>query len=309
MSSGVIRQVDIAICTWNRDAILAQTLDSVIKLRVPDSVSLCVLIVDNNSTDHTSSVISSFAARFGASGTVVPLTECQQGHTHCRNLAIESASGDLILWTDDDVILAPDWVERYVNAAESEPGNVFWGSVIEPTFQEDPPDWIEHNWENIKGCFAYRNLGDQAIEFSPSQLPYGANFGIRTNIQREFLFDTDLGRRGEFVFGEDELDVFRRILAAGHKGSWIPGAVVQHVIPRQRITEKFVYDYFVGQGKALVANGNPWHRDLARLNSEARSEFLSYKMKRMFADSKTWVSHMIRSALAKGQFDALRKSN
>jgi len=309
MSSGVIRKVDIAICTWNRDALLAQTLDSVIKLRVPDSVSLCVLIVDNNSTDHTSSVIQSFAATFGASGAVVSLSQPQQGHTFCRNLAIESAKGDLILWTDDDVILAPDWVERYVIAAESEPESVFWGSVIEPMFQEDPPDWIEQNWENIKGCFAHRDLGDQAIGFSPSELPYGANFGIRTKVQKEFLFATELGRRGESVFGEDELDVFRRILAAGHKGSWIPGAIVQHVIPRQRVTEKFVYDYFVGQGRALVAKGNPWHKDLARLNSEARSQYLSYKMKRMFADSKTWVSHMIRSALAKGQFEALQHSS
>ena len=301
----MIHKVDIAICTWNRDSLLAQTLNSVLQLSIPESVSVSVLIVDNNSTDHTQSVIDSFVSTAGDQLSVVGLKEAQQGHTFSRNKAIESATGDLMLWTDDDVILPTNWIEAYVAAANQFANSVFWGSVIEPKFQEGPASWITENWDNLKGCFAHRDLGAESIEFTTERLPYGANFAIRTQTQKEFLYSTNLGRRGDAVLGEDELELFRRVLDACHQGNWVPGAIVQHIIPPDRSTEKYVYDYFVGQGRALVAKGKPWHNDVAKFKSEARSEYAKYKLKRAFANSKTWVSHMLRSALAQGQFEAL----
>jgi len=306
----LIQKVDIAICTWNRDALLAQTLDSLLRLSLPETVSVTVLVVDNNSTDHTQSVIKSFISTASNhfpsdSFSVVALAETQQGHTFSRNKAIDSATGDLIVWTDDDVILPGNWIETYVEAANQAPDLSFWGSVIEPKFADGRPKWIEENWANIKGCFAHRDLGEQPIPFTQNRLPYGANFAVRNSVQKEFRFATELGRRGDKVLGEDELELFRRLLAAGHKGGWIPGAVVEHIIPPDRASEKYVYDYFVGQGRALVAKGEPWHTDVAKFRSESRSEYAKYKLKRAFADSKTWVSHLLRSALAQGQFEAL----
>jgi glycosyltransferase involved in cell wall biosynthesis len=306
MSTGEISNVDIAVCTWNREALLAQTLGSFANLIVPETIELQVLIVDNNSTDQTDQVIAKFqSSPFGSKHNVVSLYETRQGHTYSRNRAIASASGDLLLWTDDDVIVAPDWVDKYVRAANSNPGVSFWGSVIKPTFEKQVPAWIEQNWETLKGCFADRGLGDQHVEFSTSQLPYGANFAIRTAVQKQFPFDCDLGRRGDQVLGEDELDLMRRLLAEGHRGVWVPNAVVEHLIPPERATEKFVYEYFIGQGQALVAKGQPWHHDAKRLKREATVERLKYLAKRNLAASPVWVGHLIRSALAKGQFDAI----
>ena len=207
----MIHKVDIAICTWNRDSLLAQTLNSVLQLSIPESVSVSVLIVDNNSTDHTQSVIDSFVSTAGDQLSVVGLKEAQQGHTFSRNKAIESATGDLMLWTDDDVILPTNWIEAYVAAANQFANSVFWGSVIEPKFQEGPASWITENWNNLKGCFAHRDLGAESIEFTTERLPYGANFAIRTQTQKEFLYSTNLGRRGDAVLGEDELELFRRV--------------------------------------------------------------------------------------------------
>lgn len=305
MASRVISRIEIAVCTWNRARLLNQTLESMKRLRIPESVSLSVVIVDNNSNDDTPEVIHRFLNSVGPTMSVTSIQEPNQGHTFSRNTAIEAASGDLLLWTDDDVSLAPDWVERYANAAEHDSNSVFWGSVIDPVFQSGRPDWIEENWDLLRGCFAGRDLGGEPIPLDPSNLPYGANFAILTAIQKEFRFNIDLGRRGNVVLGEDELDLFRRLLKAGYQGAWVPGAVVEHMIPADRATEKYVYDYFVGQGRALVNNENPWHTDLAKLRSESRSEFAKYKVKRLIANSQTWVSHMLRSALAQGQYDAL----
>lgn len=307
MSNGPISQVDIAICTWNRCELLAQTLKSFSELIIPESVQLQVLVVDNHSTDRTPEVIRNFqSTAFAQRCSVVSLTEHQQGHTFSRNRAIGSATGDLILWTDDDVIVDSGWIEKYVSAANNSPNHSFWGSVIEPRFPSGMPQWIERNWEILRGCFAHRDLGEEQLEFTDSKLPYGANFAIRTSVQKEFAFDFELGRRGDEVLGEDELDLMRRMIAAGHCGHWIPGATVEHVIPPERATEQYVYDYFVGQGQALVAKGDPWHTDSDKMKREAASEKTKYRLKRRLSSSQSWVSHLIRSALAQGQFEALR---
>lgn len=306
MSTGEITQVEIAVCTWNRQALLSQTLQSFTRLDVPENIQLSVLIVDNNSTDQTTQVIEEFCdSAFGQDHNVVALHEKQQGHTFSRNRAVESASGDLLLWTDDDVVVSPDWVARYVRAANQGPEFTFWGSVIEPKFEGDVPNWIEQNWEILRGCFAHRDLGDQRLEFSATRLPYGANFAVRTEVQKEFQFDCELGRRGDQVVGEDELELMRRLLARGYRGAWVPGAVVQHFIPPDRASEKYVYDYFVGQGRALVAKDQPWHTNARRMKRESTLESLKYRTKRRISPSPVWVGHMIRSALAQGQFEAL----
>lgn len=301
-----IRSVDIAICTWNRESLLRQTLDSVARLQIPEGIALSVLLVDNASTDRTSEVVEGFAqSSFADRHRVVSLYEPTQGHTFSRNCAVAASEGDLVLWTDDDVVLSADWVTRYVAAANDQPEVSFWGSQIEPKFVGKRPAWIDRNWDKLKGCFAARDLGEEAIELTPTRLPYGANFAVRGTVQRQNLFQTELGRRGELVLGEDELDLMRRLLAQGHRGIWVPGAVVEHLIPESRATTEYVFDYFVGQGRALAARGEAWRQDPLSLISESKTERRYFQLKRFLTKPEVWVSHLIRSALAQGQSEQL----
>lgn len=303
-----IQTVDIAICTWNRSALLAQTLASVSLLDVPGSLSLSVIVVDNNSSDETSKVVNDFAdSTFAKKHRVVCVTEKKQGHTFARNRAIDQSKGELIIWTDDDVLLAKDWVRNYVDAANFQPEASFWGGQIEPIFPANKPDWIENNWEMLSGCFADRDLGDESIELTVDRLPYGANFAVRGDAQRANKFDEQLGRRENEVLGEDELELMRRLLNQGFRGRWVPETNVQHLIPADRSTTKYVYDYFVGQGRKLVIGGEPWHTDVARMRSEARREYRKYSVKRFFASSNQWCSHLVRSGLAFGQWQVLNR--
>lgn len=302
-----IQSIELVVCTWNRAELLAKTLESFAQLQVPTGLKLGVLIVDNNSTDHTPQVVKSFCeSGFAQSHSVVALKETSQGHTFSRNRAIAHAGSDLMIWTDDDVKVPTNWVENYVEAANREPGVSFLGGEIKPEFEGGKSKWIDENWKILKGCFAVREF-DGDLELDKTRLPYGANFAIRTSVQKEFLYDQELGRRGDKVLGEDELDLFRRLLKAGHRAHWVPGISVLHFIPQDRSTETYVYDYFVGQGRALVAKDQPWHRDVEKLVAESKSEHRKYKLKRLVSRSNVWVSHLVRSGLAQGQAEALRQ--
>lgn len=291
--------VEIAICTWNRVALLGKTLERLAQVcQAWETIAKWkVILVDNHSTDGTKSL----AERYARQMEIKYVFEPQQGHVFARNKAIEVAEGDLMLWTDDDVLLDDNWLPAYVNAALEQAGESFWGGKISPVFPDGCPRWIQDNWSKVKGCFADRDLGDAVVGFDLKTLPYGANFAIRTKLQKKFLFNQAWGRSGTAVVGEDELDLFRRLLASGYSGCWVPGARVQHLIDSQRTTPEFVGRYFVGQGKTLAARNLGWSNDPIFLANEANHELFWYRMKRHFSRSEVWVSHLIRGSLAKGQ--------
>lgn len=304
-----IERIDLAICTWNRADLLSQTLDSLKRLVVPYDCQLRAVIVDNQSDDKTAEVLEAFAnSKFTQRHKVLLLNESQQGHTFARNRAVENLDSDLVIWTDDDVIVDAFLVQHYVNFANGLPRIDFFGGKIIPKFDTKPPVWVNKNWEALKGCFAERDLGEKPIDFSVDCLPYGANFAVRTEVQKENLFDTELGRRGESVLGEDELELMRRLITNGSTGRWVPDAKVQHLIEPARVSEAYVRDYFVGQGRALVAKGNAWSDNASSLRRQAIVQYWVYRGKKLLSRSrsKVWVSHLIQSGLAQGQCEAIK---
>ena len=52
-------------------------------------------------------------------------------------------------------------------------------------------------------------------------------------------------------------------------GAWLPQAKIRHQIPESRSSQEYVYDYFVGQGRALVANNRGWHQELEKMKAES----------------------------------------
>ena len=109
-------RVTVAICTWNRAHLLRQTLEQLTGVRIPDGLQWEVLVIDNNSTDDTQQVIRKF-------DEVLPIRsvmEAVPGQCNARNRALVESDSELILWTDDDVLVAPDWIEEFVRAAAYE---------------------------------------------------------------------------------------------------------------------------------------------------------------------------------------------
>ncbi len=300
----MIQSVEIAICTWNRSALLAQTLESLTRLEIPPSLQWRVLVVDNGSRDDTEEILDAF----GDVLPLVPLAESEQGHTRARNRAIAASEADLILWTDDDVVVSPAWLRAFVDAANESPAISFWGGRIDPYFPTGRPRWIAENWEQVAGCFAARDLGNERCELTAERLPYGANFAIRGEVQRQHLFDTGLGRRGDQVVGEDELELFRRLFSAGYRGQWVPTSQLQHVIPAERATPRYVFDYFVGQGTMLVAKGKPWTRSRWQLRWQYLWHQLASEVGQLCLPSPAWFAHLARAGLALGQWKALRQN-
>ncbi|MDG2184465.1 MAG: glycosyltransferase [Mariniblastus sp.] len=293
--------IDIAICTRNRAEAVRQTLESMVAMKSPRSIDVRFLVVDNASDDNTKSVVQSYFDKLNLS----LFHESRQGHAFARNHAISQAMGDWLIWTDDDVQVDSNWLTAYSEAFQEFPDSTFFGGPIQPVFTPRQPSWIQENWDKLRGCFAERQLGDTPFRFTTDQLPYGANFAIRTVTQKQHLFNTELGRRGESVVGHDEISLFHKLFEKGHLGHWIPAARISHVIGPERQTASYIRNYFIGQGRMLVANQRQWNANPKQLARESRWELICSRIKRFIANSDTWTSHLIRSGLAEGQYREL----
>src|SRR2546428_12945993 len=97
--------VSLVICTYNRADSLRVTLGSLADLRVPSDLQWEVLVVDNNSSDHTREVVDAAASR-------VPcryLFEARQGKSFPPKAAVAPAGGEAIAFPDDDATMPPHW--------------------------------------------------------------------------------------------------------------------------------------------------------------------------------------------------------
>ena len=294
-------KISVAICTWNRSRLLRQTLDSLVEMEIPPGMDWEIVLVDNHSTDDTVAVIEAFQNKL----PIQYIFEAKQGHSISRNTAIQKATGDYLLWTDNDVRVANHWLKTYARAFKQHPAKAFFGSKIIPVFEQAMPSWIKATWSKCKPVFAERDLGDQPRELGKGVYPYGANFAVRADIQNTFLFNTELGRCANGMMGEDEIDVLRKMDHAGHSGIWIPDAPVQHIIPSDRATTQYIANYFVGQGRTNILRGK-----VQKTKAMARSEFLknqlAWKWKQNKSAPDVWVSHLIRASLSRGEYQALK---
>jgi len=225
----------VTICTYNRARWLKETLDFITQQDYPaDRWEL--VVVDNNSSDETKSVVERFAQ---APKPPRYVFESLQGSSYARNRAIAEAapSSDIIIFTDDDMLGGDAWLRSIVEPFQR-PGNERVGAVagdVIPVFPEGLPAWLDKQWEPL----AFRpDIG----VLRPSQLPMTANLALRAPVLRQIGdFRTDLGRFGNKLTGGEDHELARRIWASGYTIWYSPPAGLRHQIPASRLTFSYAY--------------------------------------------------------------------
>jgi glycosyltransferase involved in cell wall biosynthesis len=298
--------ITIAICTWNRARLLDQTLSQMQGLRVPPSVEWELIVVNNNCTDDTDEVLQRQAQHL----PLRRLHEPKQGHTHARNCAVAATRGELLIWTDDDVLLEPDWLAHYADAAAQWPNASFFGGPVDPYFAVEPPRWIRQNLASLRDTWALIDGEPSVRPLRPGEHFHGANMAFRTKVMREFPFDTELGRSGNMLLSGDDTDMIWRLQKAGHKGVWVGPARVRHYIPAERLTLDYVRELHRQKGRAS-ARAHPLPQ-CGYLWDAPRWALRAYVIERLKSCLLTplggsrWVSPFLRAARLKGYIQEIR---
>jgi glycosyltransferase involved in cell wall biosynthesis len=290
-------RLTVAICTWNRARLLARTLEGLAGAAPPEA-PWEALVVDNGSADDTAGVLDRFASRLPLRRVLEPAL----GLSNARNAAVAVASGDYIVWTDDDVLVDPGWLQAYEAAIRRWPDAAVFGGPIRPQFEGTPPAWLLAVWTRVADAFAVRDFGERPIPFDAEwTVPYGANFVVRAREQRRFPYDPDLGRRGRSGTLGEETAVVRAILSEGAAGWWVPDATVSHWVPKDRQTVAYLRQYFALVGRTGPAPGEAHRPGRARtLRRYIRAE-CAYRMGRLTGDPRRWLEAMIEASMLRGR--------
>lgn len=304
-------KVSVVICTWNRATLLDQTLGNMANLKVPPGVAWELIIVDNNSTDNTRHVIAAHSAQLPIHGLFEPKT----GKSFAANRALSEVTGDLILWTDDDVLVSPSWMQEYVSAAEEWPNAAFFGGTIDPRFESEPPGWIRSHLVT-RGPYGVNQLGREVRPFREGESPHGANMAIRTSIAQQFQFNINLGPFLNTCLPADDGELISRLRRTGHAGVWVGTAVVQHYISADTLTPRFIWNRYRAHGKTLVIReGRQIGRSICGAPLWALRAYIECRLTswillplRSTSRSAGWVRAYVTAARMRGIIEECRKA-
>ncbi|MDB4477320.1 glycosyltransferase family 2 protein, partial [Rhodopirellula sp.] len=162
-----VMNISVNICTWNRASELRKTLQSMTLLEIPEGINWELLIVNNNCTDETDDVVHQYLQKL----PIVYLHEHTPGKSHALNLALKHATGELILFTDDDVLVSQAWLKHYAITAADFPNHSVFGGCVTPLYEKKPPTWIEENIEDLRDVFALRPV-DQPTHECNDEIPF-----------------------------------------------------------------------------------------------------------------------------------------
>ncbi len=218
----------IVLCTKNRAHLLESALASIAAIDYPNGAFELVL-VDNGSTDGTRALVDRF--RGSVSFDVRYAFEERPGLSAARNRGIREARGEYVFFTDDDQHVDSKVLAEHERVAVRFGARVQQGG-IELRFIAERPRWLEGELAAVLGETARLSEGPQNIAL------YGGNMCFRREVfTSSIAFREDLGK-GAAGYSED-IEITRRLEAAGERVVYAPSARIFHVIGHDRAKVAF----------------------------------------------------------------------
>ena len=220
--------MSVIIATRARPAFLRGAVGSILS---GDYTNIELIIVDNSATGDSRDTVASLALD---DPRVTYLWEPSPGISRARNAGSARAAGELLVFTDDDVVVASTWISSMVRAFAGNPTSECVTGLIVPAELETPAQlWIWLAASLSKG-YTPRVFHAGATDM-PALFPFrlgvygsGANLAVHSDVYSALGgFDEALGV-GTPARGGEDLDFFLRLMLDGRRLVYEPAAYLRH---------------------------------------------------------------------------------
>ncbi|MFD9629964.1 glycosyltransferase [Streptomyces violascens] len=244
-------RASVVVATRERASQLARALDSLLGQDHPDYE---ILVVDNNpATDQTRELVEQRYAALGVRYVVEPVPGLAAAH----NRGVASAHGEILAFTDDDVIADRRWLSSLAAPFADDPRLGCVTGLILPARLTTPAQILLESHGGFTKGFAPRHFDprrppadEPLFPFTAGRFGSGANMAFRARAIRAVGgFDPATGT-GTPARGGDDLYAFARVVVAGHRLSYTPEALVWH---HHRETWQDLENQAYGYGAGLTA--------------------------------------------------------
>jgi glycosyltransferase involved in cell wall biosynthesis len=234
-------EFSVAIRTYNRAQSLRLVLDALQDQVETDRLEWEIVLIDNNSTDNTATLVQQHYAHWPPNITFRYVLETRQGAAIARRRAIQEAQSPLIGFLDDDNVPSPNWVIAAYNFAQTHPQVAAFGGKSLPIFESPPPP----GFEALHPYLALIDRGEIACPYNPKVgvLPPGAGLVIRRQVWLDHV-PTKFTLQGPTktllpTKGED-IESLIHLAKAGHEIWYAPSLVLHHHIPTHRLQPEYL---------------------------------------------------------------------
>jgi glycosyltransferase involved in cell wall biosynthesis len=202
------RSASIIIPTFNGASRIGHCLDALVKQTAGRDVE--ILVVDDGSTDNTANVVGRYSA-------VRLITQTNAGPAAARNRGALESQGEILLFTDDDCVPMPDWLEAMLDPF-NDPDVVGAKGVYRTRQKRLAARFVQIEYEDKYRLMA----GLPSIDFIDT---YSAGF-LRDRFLEMTGYDTSFP-----VACAEDIELSYRMSARGWKMKFAPAAIVYHTHP------------------------------------------------------------------------------
>lgn len=240
--------ISVVFSTKNGASRLTRTLNSLSEQNFNESWEL--IIVDNGSTDNSKEIIEQYKNEL----PIKLLSELKPGKNIALNLAIEYVSGDLIVFTDDDIRAERDWLQNIQLVAEKNPNFDIFGGAIAGEWEIQPEQWIL-DWAPTGALYAIKDM-DNDGPCEPGKI-WGPNMFVRKHVFTEGKnkFNERIGPNGtpHYPMGS-ETEFTKRMYKLGFKTYFSNQFKVHHWISASSLSREWILNrgYRLGKGVTLT---------------------------------------------------------
>lgn len=220
----------VVVTTCDRPSQLQRTLDSVLTQTYP----LFELIVVDNRPSGTH-ILDAVRRRYGLDPRVRYVAEPRVGLSAARNAGLAHARGEIVAFTDDDVVVDCHWLSSLAHAFRRDDAAACVTGLILPLELETRAQlWFEQFGGFGKG-FERRSFDlrsnrppDALFPYAAGRFGSGANTAFRVGVLRALGgFAVELGA-GTPSHGGEDLDAYVNVIRAGHRLVYEPRALLWH---------------------------------------------------------------------------------
>jgi len=180
----------------------------------------------------------------------------KSGLSIARNLGIQHSKGDIIAFTDDDVILFPDWAEKLVKSFKDSTIIGVTGPAI-PIWEDESMSWLPREFYWIISCSAWSEW-EKVVDVRNT---WGMNMAFRREAFTSGIeFSPDIGGIHGKRLHSEEVDLSQRIKRQTNKRIvFDPNVQVQHTVCKYRLTTRYIAktSYWIGYTRQGLKKAYP----------------------------------------------------
>jgi len=251
--------VSVIIPTYNRATLLPITLDSFLAQDYPRD-RYEIIVANNNCSDDTKQLLDNYCAR---EPQVRAIMEPRQGVHYARNSAAKISRGEILYFTDDDMIADRHLLTELIQVFDLDPKIGSATGKIIGKFDVPPPDWVRRHLINYLLSLTELDRPEELI-ISPDDLVFSCHQAITRAAFFQCGGFNPENTAGVWI-GDGETGLGIKLKQAGYKFAYTPKSVIHHIIPKSRTTVSYLIKRIGNQGNCDSYTEYRQHRTNKRL--------------------------------------------